>query len=457
MYEAHFGLAGRPFLAAALADRYCPVRSIETARRVLSRAIDRCEGVGIVLGAAGTGKSLLCRVLLEQFRERWKGVLLSGGRLGSRKALLRALLYELGLAIRGLEEDELWLCLAEQFSQGSLLESGLLLVVDEAHLLSPRLLEELRCITDFTVHGALCVRLVLAGCPELEQKLAHPRLASLQQRISARCLLEPLGGEEVRAYVQAQLALVGGGGNTLFEDAALDAVARVSEGIQRLINQVCDHALILAYADGAERVSAGHVEQAWSDLQQLPLLSVHRAESGGQQEGGVIEFGGLEEETRPEVCTLEFPHQAASLSLGGLSEEALSRHLAEAHAAPALSLAVPEQEQQEEGAWDPFGGPYAEEEIVLDRFANYDDALFRTLPQVASPEGRQLGCLLQSSVGSLTGPHLVVTAPPEPEESVLPQIVVEDDPSGEYSGCGWGRTEGVQRVEYTELFSRLRG
>ena len=137
--------------------------------------------------------------------------------------------------------------------------------------------------------------------------------------------------------------------------------------------------------------------------------------------------------------------------------DALDLAVAEAHAAPALSLAVPEQEQQEEGPWDPFGGPYAEEEIVLDRFANYDDALFRTLPQVASPEGRQLGCLLQSSVGSLTGPHLVLTAPPEPEESVLPQIVVEDDPSGEYSGCGWGRTEGVQRVEYTELFSRLRG
>lgn len=461
MYEAHFGLAGRPFLAAALADRFYPARAIESARRILARAIERCEGVGIVLGPAGTGKSLLCQVLLDQFRDRLACVLLSGGRLTTRKALLRNLLFELGLTTRGLEEDELWLALAEQFAQGMPLACGLLLLVDEAHLLSPRLLEELRLVTDFTCGGKPCVRLVLAGCSELEQKLAHPRLTSLEQRMAARCVLEPLGGDEVQAYVHAQLALVAGRAE-LFGDAALAVVSRVTEGIPRLINQVCDHALILAYADGEAQVSPTHVERAWADLQQLPLLSVHRGDSNGAERGCVIEFGGLEEDSPAMVQTLEFPQPAASAAGPNFAaEEALSQYLAEAHAAPSV-VAVGEggevAELLHEAAFDPFGGPFAEEEVVLDRFANYDDTLFRTLPHVASPESRWLSSLLEPRMAPPPGPRLVVAPSADADEcEVLPQIVVEDDPYDERARLCCQAAAGAQRIEYTQLFSRLRG
>ncbi len=459
MYEAHFGLAGRPFLAAVLADRFYPARAIECARRVLSRAIERCEGAGVVLGPAGTGKSLLCQVLLEQFRDRLACVLLSGGRLASRKALLRALLFELGVPVRGLDEDELWLALAEQFGQQMPLETGLLLLVDDAHMLSPRLLEELRVIGSFTSGGELRVRLVLAGCSDLEQKLAHPRLASLEQQIAARCVLESLGGEEVKAYVHSQLSLVGGAAAELFGDAALAAVARVTDGIPRLINQVCDHALILAYADGESSVSEAHVERAWADLQQLPLLSLHRGEANGREQSCVIEFGGLEEEASPTVQTLEFPHPPVPPTVPmPQAEEALTHYLAEAHGAPGIAAADEHGSPESEGAFDPFGGPYAEEEVVLDRFANYDDALFRTLPQVASPEGRLLSSLLGPSMALPPAPRLALAPATDADEcDSLPQIVVEEDPSDEHDGRCRRSVQGAQRVEYTQLFSRLRG
>lgn len=509
MYEAHFGLTGRPFLAAILADRFYPARAIEFARRVLSRAIERCEGAGVVLGPAGSGKSLLCQVLLEQFRDRLACVLLCGGRLASRRALLRALLFELGVPVRGLDEDELWLALAEQFGPQMPLEAGLLLLVDDAHLLSCRLLEELRVIGSFTSGGQPRVRLVLAGCSDLEQKLAHPRLASLEQQITARCVLETLSGEEVAAYVNSQLALVGGTATELFGHAALAAVARVTEGIPRLINQVCDHAMILAYADGASSVSEAHVERAWADLQQIPLLSLHGGEANAREHACVIEFGGLEEDSSS-AQTLEFPAQPDQPTVPlPASQEALSRYLEEAHAAPGIAPASEDQsehqsehqceyqgehpsehpsEHQSEDQYeykgeyngehqsnrgsghrsehwspeseeklDPFGGPYAEEEVVLDRFANYDDSLFRTLPHVASLEGTLLSSLLQPHMAVTPAPRLVLAGTEPDECDALPQIVVEEDPSDQHASPFRCAPQGVCRLEYTQLFSRLRG
>jgi hypothetical protein len=333
-----------------------------------------------------------------------------------------------------------------------------LLLIDEAHLLPSRLLEELRLITEFTVAGEPCVRLVLAGCHELELKLAHPRLASLEQRIVARCVLEPLSGEEVRDYVHSQLVLVGGGASELFGSAALAAVARVTEGVPRLINQVCDHALILAYADGADSVSEAHVERAWADLQQLPILSLHRAEAVGAEQGCVIEFGRLEEEAAADVQTLEFPQPvAASPELRPADEQLLERCVADAHGAPSVAAGGDESSPVDETALDPFGGPYAEEEVVFDRYANYDDALFRTLPHVASQEGSFLGRLLEPSLAATALPRLALATAEQDDEESLPQIVVEDDPSEPHAGCCIHANAGAQCMEYDQLFSRLRG
>src|SRR5436190_8239047 len=113
MYEGHFKLCGRPFLAAPDTTRYFPATTIENARQTLVRAIARGEGPGLVIGPAGTGKSLLCQMLAEEFAERFAVVLLVNGRFGTCESLLRAILHQLDLPHSGMQEGELRLALMD--------------------------------------------------------------------------------------------------------------------------------------------------------------------------------------------------------------------------------------------------------------------------------------------------------------------------------------------------------
>src|SRR5262245_42919520 len=150
MYESFFGFSHRPFAAAPSAKCYFPGHAAEAARQTLARVIDRAEGVGLLTGPAGTGKSLLCQVLAEQFRRSHQVALLASGQLCTRRALLQSILFELGLPFRGLEEGDLRLSLVDHLSPRGRLavvpntapaqtpavaQSPLLLLVDEAHTL----------------------------------------------------------------------------------------------------------------------------------------------------------------------------------------------------------------------------------------------------------------------------------------------------------------------------------
>jgi hypothetical protein len=133
MYESFYGFSERPFAVTVQPRRYFPAAAIELARQTLARCIERGEGVGLVTGPAGTGKSLLCQVLAERFRDRLTVALLASGQLCTRRALLQAILFELGLPYRGMEEGDLRLSLIDHLSPraqpGENPAAGLLLVV----------------------------------------------------------------------------------------------------------------------------------------------------------------------------------------------------------------------------------------------------------------------------------------------------------------------------------------
>ncbi|MCG8583787.1 MAG: AAA family ATPase, partial [Pirellulales bacterium] len=294
MYEEFLGLKGRPFLAAARVDRYYPAASIEQARQQLARSIERADGFGVVVGPSGIGKSLLCQVLAEQFRSQFKVAHLATGRLCSPRAMMQAILYELNLPYRDMSEGELRLSLVDHLEPSADCPNGMLLIVDEAHSLPVRLFEEMRMLTNQVRDGMPRVRLVLAGNNRLEERLNEPRLDSFSQRVIARCYLESLNRDETTQYVRAQFAAVGGDPDQVFDESAIVSIQRATEGIPRLVNQLCDHALILACTAGVKNLDAQRIEEAWADLQQLPPPWSEVAPVGAANET-TIEFGSLDE------------------------------------------------------------------------------------------------------------------------------------------------------------------
>jgi type II secretory pathway predicted ATPase ExeA len=407
MYESFFGLTDRPFPASPHSDRYYPAPAIEQARQTLARVIERAEGTGIVIGPAGCGKTILCQVIAEMFRDKMLVANLCSGRLTTRRALLQAILYELGQPYRGAEEGELRLSLVEHVAGQSAKTAGalpgLLLIVDEAHTLPLALLEELRLITNL---GRACVRLILMGGASLEERLASPRLEAFNQRVAARCYLEPLDRAHTIEYARHQIETAGGLGDAIFSADALEAVFHATGGIPRLINQVCDHALVLAYAGGVTTLKAPGIEEAWADLQQLPTPWTSSSTISADA-GAVIEFGALDDTGREGPAAVPFrTAQGESRSVSSDSVrrlEQIQRQLDELDSdfQPAGTIA-PEVEIDFSQPLDPFHEIFEEEEVVIDRYTASPEDPLTNRPLVHSSESQGLAALL--SVAALSAP-----------------------------------------------------
>jgi type II secretory pathway predicted ATPase ExeA len=382
MYEAYFGLNNRPFASVPSIEQYFPGTAIDGALQVLTRCIQRAEGAALVVGPSGTGKTLLCLMLAEQFQDSLRVVLLSGGHLGSRRALLQAILFHLAQPYRGMDEGELRLAILEYLAKGDGCPQGVLLLVDEAHVLSLRLLDELRMMTNLVARGQPCVRLVLAGGAPLEERLASPKLESFSQRIAARCYLESFDRGQTQDYLQSQITAAGGAASRVFAGEVAQAVFAATDGVPRLINQLCDHALLLAYSGGRQQVQPSDIEEAWADLQQLPTPwnAASRKESSAP---GVIEFGsGLDDEPSEASDPPGSPAGSVPmLRVAGQQEDRTpepARQVARIQQAladmdedfqPAGSIG-PEVELVFDDLSNPFCEAFEEEQIVIDRYAN---------------------------------------------------------------------------------------
>ncbi len=409
MYEGFFQLHARPFLPAPRVDRYFPAAAIERARQNLSRLVERGEGPGLVVGPAGSGKSLLCQVLAEQHKTHFQIAHFSSARLCTRRALLQAILYELNLPYRDMEEGELRLSLIDHLTATPSPRPYLLFLVDEAHALPLRLLEEIRMITNLVRDGQPCVRLVLAGAPALEERFASPKLESFNQRIAARCYLESFDHHDTYQYVCAQITACGGQAHELFADDAFEAIYRATDGVPRLVNQLCDHALVLAHAGGARKIDGAGIEEAWADLQQLPLPWVSKTREQVPTQG-VVEFGALDEEPEEasfaahqiedeedEPTALPFPIRARQGdALESLDQ--IEQQLCELEEDFEPVGSIRPQSAAHVVSANPFDEDFEEEEVVLDPYAVLDERLLRGRQRVASLGGDRISELLMEHV-----------------------------------------------------------
>ncbi len=213
------------------------------------------------------------------------------------------MLYELQLPYREMSEGELRLSLMDFLKPGDACPEGMLLLVDEAHMLPTELLDEIRLITNYVRDGQPRVRLVMAGNFRLEENLNDPRLDSLNQRIASRCYLSNLSQSETAKYVITHVDRAGGDGAESFAESALREIHNVTDGCPRFINQVAEHAMILAATRAISRIESTLVEEAWHDVQSLPGTfsnsagqTATSAVTPDDQDWTVIEFGSLDDQ-----------------------------------------------------------------------------------------------------------------------------------------------------------------
>jgi type II secretory pathway predicted ATPase ExeA len=432
----------------------------------------------MLVGPAGTGKTLLCQSLAAYFHDAYQVALLAGGAVGSRRTLLQAVLYELAQPYRGMDEGELRLALIDYLTLSDDCPRGMVLLIDEAHTLPLRLLDEVRALTNLVRGGEMAVHLVLAGSPSLEEHLTSPKLESFNQRLAARCYLVALNGEETQAYIQAGIAAAGGRAASIFPADACQSVYRATDGVPRLINQLCDHAMLMACTAGHRRLSCRQVEEAWADLQQLPTP---KSPVSSETSSGVVEFGRLEDDTderqetdgqgtapgeEPTLPMLRISPIAEDLvneaAPAEMQEPAGQLCRIQQLVADAQDESPPERRSRTSARHDdsgPFREAFAEEEVVSDRYA-------RTRTSGARP-ARACGRTLETCdqvVGEAAAPRQSVQnsdptegkprpAVPEPDDSDL--LVVEE---GYDDAPPWPVRSivPVRRKDYASLFARLR-
>jgi type II secretory pathway predicted ATPase ExeA len=256
MYESHFGLRDRPFRPTPDAGSYYPATGHELALDRLRVALAEDQGLALLTGAPGTGKTLLCHVLLERLGNVFNPALLTNSHVGNVAGMLQAVLHDLSLPHEGRGEQELRLDLTDALLKSYAEGRPTLLIFDEAQNLPPDALEELRLLGNLEGREGKAVQVILVAQPSLLETLDQPSLAGLRQRLSVRAQLCALSQDEAADYLVHHIRAVGGKPERVFDDEALSLLARGSEGIPRLLNQTAHQALSLACRAEMDQVDA---------------------------------------------------------------------------------------------------------------------------------------------------------------------------------------------------------
>lgn len=266
MYEGFFELSGRPFPTTPDVGAYFPAAAHEEALTLLKCVMNDGEAVGVLLGAPGIGKTLLCHQLIDALDPTLSLVFLNNINNPSIESLLQAILHDLSLPFESGNEQALRLRLTdflmERFSQGG----KTIIFIDEAQNLSVAQLEELRLLTNLEGRSEKAVQILLIGQERLAQTLAQESLAGLCQRIAVTARLRPLTDEETMEYVRAHINRRGGAADSIFTASALSEICEYASGIPRRINQICHRALTLAFAHQCGTIDGEYVHMAASQL-----------------------------------------------------------------------------------------------------------------------------------------------------------------------------------------------
>jgi general secretion pathway protein A len=257
MYKKFFSLKERPFKLVPDPEYYYLSKSHEEAMAHLTYAISQGDGFVEITGEVGTGKTMMCRVFLDNLDDKTEAAYIFNPKLGP-KQLLKAINDEFGIPSDADDTKELIDALNVYLMEKKAEGKKVILLIDEAQNLAKNVLEQLRLLSNLETSKFKLLQIILVGQPELAQMLDSYELRQLGQRITLSCHLFPLTAKEIREYIDHRIHIASSKASIHFTRCACHLIYRYSAGIPRLINILCDRALLVAFSRNQKRIT-GHI------------------------------------------------------------------------------------------------------------------------------------------------------------------------------------------------------
>lgn len=273
MYKEFFGLEDLPFTLSPDPQYIVFTPSYNEVLASLYYGLENAKGLIVLVGEVGTGKTTALRWILRRMDASVLAAYIFNPRLS-----IEEFYYHVAEMLEITDWDnkaellsEMGRILADRHRRGL----RTVLIVDEAHDLSDSVLEEIRLLMNFESDNAKHLQIVLTGQPELREKLNQPNLRQLKQRVALRCQMHVFPNpDEVERYITERLLIAGSENPNIFTPDAIDLIYQCSEGIPRQINNLCDNAMLTAYAMGEEAISRQIIEKVADNLDLLPRRNI---------------------------------------------------------------------------------------------------------------------------------------------------------------------------------------
>ena len=269
MYEAFFGLREKPFNMTPDTRYFYPSAKHVDALNHMVYAVQERRGFVVITGEIGSGKTTLSRMLFQKLDPTAKTAIVRNTHL-SAKDLIASTLEELEISFRSEHTKTQLIARLNEFLIEQLrINSNVILLIDEAQNLKPHVLEEVRMLSNLETEQEKLIQIILMGQPELKSKLWLRELTQLRQRVTLYYHLGPLDACETAAYITHRLHVAGANGAPIFASSALSKIYDVTGGVPRLINGLCDSALLTGYVNEAKTIGLKIIDEVAGELPAL--------------------------------------------------------------------------------------------------------------------------------------------------------------------------------------------
>jgi general secretion pathway protein A len=302
MYEHvfhYFGLRENPFHISPDPRFFHSTHAHGSALAHLQMGVDTRQGFIVLTGDAGTGKTILLHHFLNWLKSRQQSSCYIFQCQLKAAELFESVLQDFGVACDSRRKGDQVAALKQWLVRRHALGDSPVLVIDEAQAISLRTLDRLRMLLNLETPGGKLLQIVLAGQPELEEKLRRPELRQLHQRIVFRCVLGALSMEETAAYVNARLATCGAKDTKLFPDESVEAIHVYSEGIPRVVNLLCEHAILRTFAEKQGVVTPDTIRRVATTFELGPLAASESEEEERSRSARPVSRRAKENSARP--------------------------------------------------------------------------------------------------------------------------------------------------------------